>query len=106
MIPISDPPFPNYRGGPVQWGRLNIGDLVQRLTNDVYLANLHRVVNTSGRERYSIPFFIDADYEAEFAPLPSCVSAENPARYEPVTCGRHKFSRFVESFPHLAKEYL
>ncbi len=79
---------------------------MQRLTNDVYLANLHRVVNTSGRERYSIPFFIDADYEAEFAPLPSCVSAENPARYEPVTCGRHKFSRFVESFPHLAKEYL
>lgn len=81
---------------------INIGDLVQRLTNDVYLANLHRVVNTSGRERYSIPFFIDADYEAEFAPLPSCVSADNPARYAPVTCGRHKFGRFVDSFPHLA----
>src|SRR5262249_49882999 len=29
---------------------LNIGDLVQRLTNDVYLANMHRVVNTSGRD--------------------------------------------------------
>lgn len=84
---------------------INIGDLVQRLTNDVYLANLHRVVNTSGRERYSIPFFIDADYDAEFAPLPSCSSQSNPARYEPVTCGRHKFSRFVASFPHLAGDF-
>ncbi|MEL6640387.1 MAG: 2-oxoglutarate and iron-dependent oxygenase domain-containing protein [Pseudomonadota bacterium] len=83
---------------------INVGDLVQRLTNDVYLANLHRVVNTSGRERYSIPFFIDADYDAEFGPLPNCVTPENPARYTPVICGKHKFSRFLDSFPHLADQ--
>lgn len=82
---------------------INIGDLLQRLTNDKYLANLHRVVNTSGRERYSIPFFIDADYDAEFAPLPSCISQDNPARYQAVTCGAHKFGRFVQSYPHLQK---
>ncbi len=82
---------------------INIGDLLQRLTNDRYLANLHRVVNASGRERYSIPFFIDADYDAEFAPLPSCVSQDNPARYEAVTCGAHKYGRFVQSYPHLQK---
>jgi len=82
---------------------INIGDLLQRLTNDRYLANLHRVVNTSGRERYSIPFFIDADYDAEFAPLASCIDADNPARYEAVTCGAHKYGRFVESYPHLQK---
>ncbi len=80
---------------------INIGDLLQRLTNDRYLANLHRVVNTSGRERYSIPFFIDADYDAEFAPLPSCIDARTPPRYQAVTCGAHKFGRFVESYPHL-----
>ncbi|WP_350332880.1 isopenicillin N synthase family dioxygenase [Coralliovum pocilloporae] len=83
---------------------INIGDLIQRLTNDVYLANLHRVINTSGRERYSIPFFIDADYDAEFAPLASCVSDDNPQRYQPVVCGVHKFGRFVDSFPHLQKK--
>jgi isopenicillin N synthase-like dioxygenase len=82
---------------------INIGDLIQRLTNDLYLANLHRVVNSSGRERYSIPFFIDADADAEFAPLATCVGADNPARYEPVICGAHKFSRFRASFPHLAE---
>lgn len=80
---------------------VNIGDLVQRLTNDIYLANLHRVVNASGRQRYSIPFFIDADYDAEFGPIPACVTADNPARYERVACGIHKFKRFRDSYPHL-----
>lgn len=80
---------------------INIGDLIQKLTNDVYLANMHRVYNTSGRERYSIPFFIDADFDAVIAPLPSCVSEANPQRYQPVTCGAHKFGRFKASYAHL-----
>ncbi|TCN19775.1 isopenicillin N synthase family dioxygenase [Sinorhizobium americanum] len=82
---------------------INIGDLVQILTNDVYLANYHRVVNTSGRERYSIPFFIDADHDAVFEPLESYVSSSNPSRYSPVTCGVHKFKQFVKTFPHLER---
>ena len=80
---------------------LNIGDLVQRMTNDLYLANLHRVVNISGRERYSMPFFVEADTEAVFAPLPQCVSDNNPPRYAPVRCGAHMFARYKDSFPHL-----
>ncbi|MER9953162.1 2-oxoglutarate and iron-dependent oxygenase domain-containing protein [Mesorhizobium sp. M0047] len=82
---------------------INIGDLIQRLTNDLYLANMHRVVNTSGRERYSIPFFIDADFNAIVEPLPSCVTDSNPHRYKPVNCGEHKFGRFAASYAHLGK---
>ncbi|MER9469915.1 isopenicillin N synthase family oxygenase [Mesorhizobium sp. M0482] len=84
---------------------INIGELVQKLTNDGYPANPHRVVNISGQERYSLPFFIDADRDAVIAPLESCVSDDNPPRYQPVTCGEHKFARFVERFPHLHREY-
>ncbi|WP_192258544.1 isopenicillin N synthase family dioxygenase [Mesorhizobium caraganae] len=84
---------------------INIGDLVQKLTNDRYLANLHRVVNISGRERYSLPFFVDADHDAVIAPLESCISNDSPARYQTITCGAHKFARFVESFPHLHREH-
>lgn len=80
---------------------INIGDLIQRLTNDRYLANLHRVVNTTGRERYSIPFFIDADPDAVIAPLENCITESNPRKYQAVTCGEHKFSRYLKSFPHL-----
>ncbi|MEM1360910.1 MAG: 2-oxoglutarate and iron-dependent oxygenase domain-containing protein [Pseudomonadota bacterium] len=82
---------------------INIGDLIQRLTNNRYLANLHRVVNTSGRERYSIPFFLDADFDAVIAPLPSCIDAKTPQAYDPVTCGAHKWTRFKASYAHLAE---
>lgn len=80
---------------------VNIGDMVQRLTNDVYLANLHRVINTSGRQRYSIPFFFDVDFDTVFAPLEVCISADNPAKYEPMVCGEHKWARYRAAYPHL-----
>ncbi|WP_287250710.1 2OG-Fe(II) oxygenase family protein [Mesorhizobium sp.] len=82
---------------------INIGDLIQRLTNDVYLANMHRVVSTTGRERYSIPFFIDADSDAIIEPLASCVTDGNPRGYKPVTCGEHKFGRFAASYAPLGQ---
>ncbi|WP_432284937.1 2-oxoglutarate and iron-dependent oxygenase domain-containing protein [Aminobacter sp. BA135] len=92
------------QGTPIQGTFIiNVGDLLQRLTNGVYLANLHRVVNSSGRERYSIPFFIDADFDAIIEPLASCVTDSNPLRYRPVTCGEHKLGRFAASYAHLAK---
>ena len=80
---------------------INIGDLVQRMTNDLYIANLHRVINASGRERYAMPFFVQADSDAVFEPLQCCISATNPPRYAPVTCSDHMFARYKDSFPHL-----
>lgn len=83
---------------------INIGDLVQTFTNDRYTSTLHRVVNTTGRTRYSIPFFIDLDFDAVVEPLPTCVSAENPAKYASYTCGEHKYRRFANSYAHLRQE--
>lgn len=80
---------------------INIGDLVQTFTNDRYASTLHRVVNTTGTERYSIPFFIDLDFDAVVEPVATCVSAEVPAKYSPYTCGEHKYQRFVDSYTHL-----
>jgi isopenicillin N synthase-like dioxygenase len=83
---------------------INIGDMMQRLTNDVYLANLHRVINASGRERYSMPFFFDVDFDTVFKPLDKFVNSENPAKYEPIVCGDHKWNRYVDSFEHLTAQ--
>lgn len=80
---------------------INIGDIMQRLTNDVYLANMHRVINTSGKERYSLPFFFDLDFDTTITPLPICVTPDNPAKYASIVSGEHKWARYVESFPHL-----
>lgn len=80
---------------------VNIGDLVQTLTNDRYTSTMHRVINTSGVERYSFPFFIDLDFDATVETVATCVSAGNPAKYAPYTCGQHKYRRFVASYTHL-----
>ncbi len=64
---------------------VNGGDLLRRWTNDRFLATPHRVVNRSGQERYAIPFFFDCGAEVVMQCLPTCRSAENQPRYEPIT---------------------
>lgn len=73
---------------------INIGDLFQRWTNDVYVSNLHRVVNRTGRERYSIPTFFNLDYDALVECLPACCSPENPPKHAPIRSGDYLVSRF------------
>jgi isopenicillin N synthase-like dioxygenase len=73
---------------------VNIGDLFQRWTNDLYISNLHRVVNRTGLERFSIPTFFNLDYDAMVECLPTCQSADDPPRYAPIACGDYLVSRF------------
>ena len=65
---------------------VNIGDMLQRLTNHVYPSTTHRVVNPPGADarkpRYSVPFFLHPNPDVVLDPLPQCVSADNPSRYE------------------------
>jgi isopenicillin N synthase-like dioxygenase len=69
---------------------VNIGDMMQRWTNDHWRSAPHRVINRhSGRDRWSIAYFFDLDSDAVIAPLPSCISAARPARYAPLTAGEH-----------------
>jgi len=64
---------------------VNIGDMLQRLTNHVLPSTTHRVRNPAGERsahsRYSMPFFLHLRSDFAFATLPQCVSAENPDRY-------------------------
>ena len=64
---------------------VNIGDMLQRLTNHVYPSTTHRVTNPQGdkarQPRYSVPFFLHPNPDVVLDVLPSCTSAENPSRY-------------------------
>jgi isopenicillin N synthase-like dioxygenase len=64
---------------------VNIGDMLQRLTNHVYPSTTHRVVNPPGEQarkpRYSTPFFLHPNPDFVIDVLPNCVSADNPSRY-------------------------
>jgi isopenicillin N synthase-like dioxygenase len=79
---------------------VNIGDLMARWTNDVFVSTPHRVVNKSGRERYSIAYFFDPHIDAVIEAIPSCIPAGTPARYPRTTCGDHILGRFKDAFAY------
>ena len=68
---------------------VNLGDLMQQWTNDMFVSTMHRVINTSGSKRYSLVQFFGVDYEVEVGAIPGCVGPGNPWRYEPVKAGDH-----------------
>ena len=49
---------------------INIGDMLDKLTEGRYRSTPHRVLNISGRQRLSFPFFLDPSWDAEVTPLP------------------------------------
>lgn len=64
---------------------INIGDMLQRLTNHVLPSTTHRVRNPDGDRarfsRYSMPFFLHPRSDFPIATLPGCVTRDNPDRY-------------------------
>jgi isopenicillin N synthase-like dioxygenase len=80
---------------------VNIGDMLQRLSNHVYPSTTHRVVNPPGdlarQPRYSVPYFLHPNPDFLIDVLPSCVSADNPSRYpEPITAHGYLMERLRE----------
>lgn len=69
---------------------INCGDLLEQWTNCKYKSTVHRVKSrTDTRERLSIAVFIDPDTETLVETLPSCISPDNPRRFDPITAGEH-----------------
>ena len=60
---------------------VNGGQLLQRWTNDHFLATPHRAVNRSGGERYALAFFCDSNIDWPVAAVPTCVGPDEPSKY-------------------------
>jgi isopenicillin N synthase-like dioxygenase len=65
---------------------VNIGDMLQRLSNHVYPSTSHRVVNPANanarKSRYSVPFFLHPNPDVVLDPVAQCVTPDNPSRYD------------------------
>lgn len=79
---------------------VNVGDLMARWSNDYFASTLHRAINRSGRQRYSIPFFFGPDSHSLIEVLPSCQGPEWPAKYPPIRSGDYIRSRFDSTYSH------
>jgi isopenicillin N synthase-like dioxygenase len=55
---------------------------------------MHRVLSTSGKDRYSLAFFFEPSFHTEVRCLPSCCQLEAP-RYPPVTAGQHLLQKYA-----------
>ena len=81
---------------------INVGDLLGRWTNDRYASTPHRVLNRSGRERFSIATFHDPDFKAVVDPRALGIP-EVECRYEPIRAGDHILGRIERSFGYRKK---
>ncbi len=79
---------------------INVGDMLQRLTNHVLPSTSHRVVNPPVERRhlprYSMPFFLHLQPDVMIEALPQCVTAENPLREPPITAHDYLHQRLRE----------
>jgi len=79
---------------------VNVGDMLQRLTNNKLKSTTHRVVNPPrekmGFSRYSVPFFLHPKSGMDLTCLPSCVDKDHPKQYEDITAGEYLDERLRE----------
>lgn len=66
---------------------INIGDMLQRWTNDVFVSTPHRVINPPGRQRSSLVMFVGTNHDCVVECLPSCTGPDRPPAYPPTHAG-------------------
>ena len=77
---------------------VNLGDLIARWTNHRFRSNPHRVINRSGRERYSVPFFFTGNRDYVVECLPTCLGPGEVPKYPPITTEAHLAERYAATY--------
>lgn len=96
---------------------VNLGDMLERLTAGRYTSALHRVINTSGRSRISMPFFFDPAFDAVLQPIagvgPAKPRPELIERWDGLdlhdmrgTYGEYLIGKVSKVFPELGRDHL
>lgn len=79
---------------------INVGDMLERHTNNKLRSTIHRVINPPKEEwdkpRYSIPFFMHPRSDMKLNCLEECITKDNPKQYEDITAGDFLHQRLIE----------
>jgi isopenicillin N synthase-like dioxygenase len=79
---------------------VNVGDMLQRLTNNELKSTTHRVVNPPRglmkNSRFSVPFFLHPKANMDLTCLPQCIDKDHPKQYEDITAGEYLDERLRE----------
>jgi isopenicillin N synthase-like dioxygenase len=79
---------------------INVGDMLQRLTNGVLSSTTHRVVNPTAEKRhlprFSMPFFVHPKEDMPLNCMEHCISADRPKAFSDITAGAYLHERLVE----------
>ncbi|KUF11970.1 isopenicillin N synthase family dioxygenase [Pseudoponticoccus marisrubri] len=77
---------------------VNLGDMIARWTNDRYRSTLHRVINRSGRERYSVPFFYTGNPDYVTRCVPTCLAPGEVPKYPAVSVEAHLKAMYARTY--------
>ncbi|KAL0427069.1 UNVERIFIED_CONTAM: 2-oxoglutarate-Fe(II) type oxidoreductase hxnY [Sesamum latifolium] len=79
---------------------VNLGDMLERWSNDIFRSTLHRVL-VNGQERYSIAFFVEPNHDCIVGCLPTCQSENNPPKFPPIKCLDYLLQRYKDTHADL-----
>ncbi len=79
---------------------LNVGDILSRWTNGRFASTPHRVINLSGKDRYSQPFFFDPSMDCVVEPLAQCIEPGGSAAHPPVRYGDYLMERIDKNYDY------
>jgi isopenicillin N synthase-like dioxygenase len=82
---------------------VNVAEMLKRVTNGRFSSALHRVVNRYGRERYSVPFFVNPSYDVTLEPLPQFIDQEHPMQFDPYHVGENMHNFYRNLWPSAGK---
>lgn len=77
---------------------INLGDLIARWTNNRYKSTLHRVINKSGKQRYSVPFFFGGNPDYQVECLAQCKAENEPALFAATTVEQHHIEMYRRTY--------
>lgn len=77
---------------------VNLGDMIARWTNMKYRSTLHRVVNFSGEERYSVPYFHSGNPDHRVEAIETCLADGEVPLYPPTTVEQHMRDMYAKTY--------